>query len=222
MKEKDKCLPFLNVCVGRTDTGFETSVYRKPTFTGQYLRWDSFSPHKRKTSLMFSLLPLVICIKSRLNEEIGRIKKILLDSGSPKNVASTEIAQKSLIFSPLKVPYVLEGPLDRQAFHKLGKEVITITESYYSSVIIHLVSTSKRTLSVTRKDVLPTTLKSSVIYKYECHCDSRFVGQASQRYHIEQRVPKWLRQQLTRPRRFQPDRLCKQNDTKPECDSTIG
>ena len=34
-KEKDKCLPFLDV--NRTDVGFETSVYWKPTFTGQYL-----------------------------------------------------------------------------------------------------------------------------------------------------------------------------------------
>ena len=37
-KEKEKCLPFLDVYVERTDVGFETSVYRKPTFTGQHLR----------------------------------------------------------------------------------------------------------------------------------------------------------------------------------------
>ena len=40
-KEKDECLPFLDVYVERTDIGFETSVYRKPTFTGLYLRWES-------------------------------------------------------------------------------------------------------------------------------------------------------------------------------------
>ena len=33
-KEKGKCLPFLDVYVERTDVGLETSVYRKPTFTG--------------------------------------------------------------------------------------------------------------------------------------------------------------------------------------------
>ena len=43
-KEKGKCLPFLDVYVERTDIGFDTSVYRIPTFTGQYLRWESFSP----------------------------------------------------------------------------------------------------------------------------------------------------------------------------------
>ena len=32
--EKGKCLPFLDVYVEKTDVGLETSVYRKPTFTG--------------------------------------------------------------------------------------------------------------------------------------------------------------------------------------------
>ena len=37
-KEKDNCIRFLNVYVERADISFEISVYRKPTFTGQYLR----------------------------------------------------------------------------------------------------------------------------------------------------------------------------------------
>ena len=71
-KEKGKCLPFLDVYVQRTDVGLETSEYRKPTFTGQYLRWESFSPLKRKISLISTLVhrALMICTKRRLNEEI--------------------------------------------------------------------------------------------------------------------------------------------------------
>ena len=45
-KEKNNFLLFLDVNVERTITGFETSVYRKPTFAGKYLRWESFSPTK--------------------------------------------------------------------------------------------------------------------------------------------------------------------------------
>ena len=72
-KEKGKGLPFFDVHVERTDIEFETSVYRKPTFTGQYLRWKSFGPFKRKANQISTLvhLALVICTKrSRLNEEI--------------------------------------------------------------------------------------------------------------------------------------------------------
>ena len=55
-KDKEKCLPFLDVYVERADISFETSVYRKPTFTDQYLRWESFSSLKRKISLIFTLV----------------------------------------------------------------------------------------------------------------------------------------------------------------------
>ena len=76
--------------------------------------------------------------------------------------------------------------------------------------------TSKLMLPVARKDVLPTTQKSLVIYEYKCHCDSRYEGRTSQRLQdpIKQHVPQWLRQQLTHPRRSQPHRSCKRKDTK--------
>ena len=79
-------------------------------------------------------------------------------------------------------------------------------------------------LSVVCKNVLPTTQKSSVMYEYKYHCDSRYVGRISQRLQnrIKQHVLQWLRQQLTSPRRSQSHRSCQRNDTKPDCDSAIG
>ena len=81
-----------------------TSVYQKPTFTGQYLRWESFSPLKRKISLISTLVhrALMICTKRRLNGEIERIKKILLDNGYPKNINDAQITKKIAQFSTLK------------------------------------------------------------------------------------------------------------------------
>ena len=79
-------------------------------------------------------------------------------------------------------------------------------------------------LPAARKDVLPTTQKSSAIYKYKCHCDGPCVKRTSERLQdrIKQRVPQWLRQQLTRPRRSQLHRSCKPKDTKSDGDSAIG
>ena len=74
------------------------------------------------------------------------------------------------------------------------------------------------------KDVLPTIQKRLVIYEYKCLCDSRYVGRSSQRLQdrIKQHVPQWLRQQLIRPRRSQPHRSCKRNNTKSDCDFATG
>ena len=49
-KESNLALPFLDVLVEKTPFKFVTSIYRKPTFIDQYLRWNPFSPHKSKTN----------------------------------------------------------------------------------------------------------------------------------------------------------------------------
>ena len=118
----------------------------------------------------------------------------------------------------LRVPWI--GKLSTN----LEKEVKTAVEICYGSVSTSLVFTSKCMLPVARKDILPTIQKSFVVYEYKCNCDSRYVGWISQRLQdrIKQDVPQWLRQQLTRARRFQPHRLCGRNDIKPDCDSAIG
>ena len=47
-KEVNGKLPFLDVLVERSNTKFLTSVYRKPSFSGQYNHWNSFGPKSRK------------------------------------------------------------------------------------------------------------------------------------------------------------------------------
>ena len=54
-KESNLVLPFLDVLVEKSPSKFNTSIYRKPTFTGQYLCWNSFNPRKRKTNLILTL-----------------------------------------------------------------------------------------------------------------------------------------------------------------------
>ena len=102
-KEKGKCLPFLDVYVEKTDIGFETNIYRKPTFTGQYLRWESFRPLKREISLICTLVhrSLIICTKRRLNEGIERIKKIFLAMAILKTSSTLRSPRKLLSFPPL-------------------------------------------------------------------------------------------------------------------------
>ena len=97
-------------------------------------------------------------------------------------------------------------------------------ESCYGSVSNRLVFTFKRMLPVAHKNVLFTIQKSFVTYEYQCHCDSRYVGRASQRIQdrIKQHVLQWLRQQLTCPRRSQPHRSCNRTDNKSGCDSANG
>ena len=51
-KEQDNKLPFLNVLVTCTEQGFRSSVYHKPTFTGQYLNFNSHHPYTIKKGII--------------------------------------------------------------------------------------------------------------------------------------------------------------------------
>ena len=100
-KEHDRKLPFLDIPVERTELGFETSAYRKPTFSGQCIRWESFSPRKQKMNLIATLVhrALMICTKNKLKQKIDFIKKILLDNGYPEDIVLKHISKKIAQFS---------------------------------------------------------------------------------------------------------------------------
>ena len=90
-KESNHALPFLDVLVERHDSEFLTSVYKKPTFTGYYLRWNSFSPQKWKINLIGTLVHKVfmICSKIKLDPELGKIRSILLENCYPKHAINS-------------------------------------------------------------------------------------------------------------------------------------
>ena len=230
-KEKNNSLPFLDVHVEHTKDSYETKVYRKPTFTGQYLRWESFTPIKRKASLVSTLVycALKICSKSKLKEEINRIKEILLDNEYPEDFVLKQISKKITQFSPPKrfgpdkCPVYLRVTYTGKAALTLERNLRIAVENCYGSVALRTVFVSRQMLRASRKDVLPAIQKRSVIYEYKCHCDSRYVGRTAQRLQdrIKQHVPKWLRQH-TASQRVQPNRACKRKQPTPECDSATG
>ena len=86
-EECNNSLPFLDVLVKRNSDGsICTSVYRKPTFSGMYLRWDSFVPKAYKRGLVFGLINRCWRICSTFDTfhvEMQFLKNILTCNGYP-------------------------------------------------------------------------------------------------------------------------------------------
>ena len=62
-------ISFLDILLKRNlDSSFSTSVYRKKTFTGLYIKWDPFTPRKYKINLVRTLAYrcIRICSSPRL------------------------------------------------------------------------------------------------------------------------------------------------------------
>ena len=116
--ECNRTLPLLDVLVEKNDNEFVTSSYRKQTFTGQYIRWNSFSPKKRKTNLISTLAhrALFISSKSTLQNELPNIRSILINNGYPEAVINAVITKKINQFhrttqlGPKKCPVYLHLP----------------------------------------------------------------------------------------------------------------
>ena len=88
-EEHNDQLPFLDVLVTRNPNGsISTTIYRKPTFSGLYLRWDSFMPKQYKRGLVNSLTHRAWKICSTyhsLHLELEFIKSVLQANGYPIN-----------------------------------------------------------------------------------------------------------------------------------------
>ena len=88
--EIDGKLPFLDVLVLRDEVSevFLTTIYRKPTFTGFHIRWDSFFSPRYKIAVTRSLAfrAKKICSSALLSSELENIKSVLELNGYPLSV----------------------------------------------------------------------------------------------------------------------------------------
>ena len=86
-EEKDCKLSFLDVLVERLSDGrLSTCVYRKATFSGLYLQWDSLVPKQYKRGLVTGLISRAwkLCSSYDLfHQELSFLKKMLQCNGYP-------------------------------------------------------------------------------------------------------------------------------------------
>ena len=149
-KESNSSLPFLDVLVERQNSDFVTSVYRKPTFTGQYLRWNSFSPTKQKTNLISTLVhrAFMICSKSKLEPELNKIRSILTSNGYPEDVITSTFQSKlkqlnaKLIHSADKCPVYLHVPWLGNVSTRFEKQISSAVKRCYFAVEPRVVFTT--------------------------------------------------------------------------------
>ena len=201
--EIDRKLPFLDVLVCRTPSKFMTSIYRKQTFTGNYIRWSSFCTKRRKLNLIACLVhrAIKICSAELLEDELGKIRSILANNGYPRTTVEAIIHRKMNESSAppdrsddqttvsLRLPYI------GNVSNKYVKVVREALAECYSGIKLRVILTSRAILPAARKDVLPIAMTSNVVYRFVCHCNKWYIGSTSRRLQtrIKEHVPKCVR-----------------------------
>ena len=85
-KESNNSLPFLDILISRSENGFKTSVYHKPTFSGVYSNFNTFIYDQYKIGLTFTLLFRTFSIVSdfsRFHTEVSHLKDTLRKNAFP-------------------------------------------------------------------------------------------------------------------------------------------
>ena len=86
--KENSAVPFFDTLVKpETDNTLSITVYRKPTHTGQYLKWDSHQNQVTKYHVISTLThrPRTVCTKPELlNKEIQHPRKALTKCKYPK------------------------------------------------------------------------------------------------------------------------------------------
>ena len=181
-KESNHQLAFLDVFVHKTSTAYLTSVYRKPTFSGLYTRWDSFCPQQRRINLIKTLVHRALMISSKcFLDEIEFIRSTLSKNGYPLSVFDSVVHDVLNMFDRAKRCTVNKCPVYLCLLYIGSRgENLPVGKCYFSAAVQVIFLTRTAFVSM-RKDVLPLHHINSVIYKYACSCGSDYTGWTSNR-----------------------------------------
>ena len=203
-EENENQLPFLDVMIKRHSERFTTTVYRKPTFSGTYQKWNSFSPKSRKINLLGLIVhrALNICSTSTLSDELAKIKTIFRNSGYPSYIVERTVknklanSAKSSIFGPSKDPVYICLPYKGIASERIAQNLRTAVQSTYGAVQLRTIFRTSPMLPNAYKDTLPKFHKSNIVYMFKCNrCDCEYIGKTSRRLvdRIDEHVPSAVR-----------------------------
>jgi hypothetical protein len=177
--EKNNKLPFLDVFVEKVDGRLVTSVYRKPTDSGQYLHYSSNHCKSIKSGIVNTLLHRAethcTSEESRKREE-KEVETILIKNNYPPkliNNVRTRRAQRTEDTSKVQVkprstmciPYVTG----------LSEKIRRIGNGYG----LRTVFSSQDTIRSRLVNFKPRDLKSNkdVVYEIPCECRSIYIGE---------------------------------------------
>jgi len=191
---------------GKTQSGIQTTTYRKPTHSGLYTHWTSFIPHHQKRKLVFGLLDGAYKIASTYNaihSEFMNIKSMLIRNGYPKayidrcimkylNKKYETSVNSFTIIPPMTTTINMRLPYLAEISYEVRREMQRFVHRYAIMPFQFRLmrETNKLNKSCTYKDKQNHLRRSSVVYKLTCTCGSNYIGQ-TRRNNPNQRTQIW-------------------------------
>ncbi|CAH8583290.1 unnamed protein product [Schistosoma haematobium] len=200
--EKENMFHFLDIAIKRRKDGtVQRSVYKKDTWNGSYLNFNSFCPINYKKALVKTLFHRTerICTADTIEEEVMNVKKCLTNNGYPlkfiekygkhEDKKPKEItANKKPIFIQLQ----FKGDDVTGSINMRLKTALTRT---YPAAKLIVLSITTCSLTQSRVDRYPFHVTTNCVYKFTCICQSSYIGRTERRAYVrfKEHIPKSLR-----------------------------
>ncbi|XP_048252602.1 uncharacterized protein LOC125380886 [Haliotis rufescens] len=185
-EETNRQLPFLDVFVQKDKNDkLQTTVYREPTHTDQYLHYASNHPPQVKKGMVSTLARRAhnICsTKQHLTTQLSQLKQVFtqhncypeqLVQQTIKNI--TKKSQKSP--RPQSAPFVISLPYFGIVSHKIQR---LLKKQANIDVVFKRSHTIQNTIKATGKP--PSSHKpepSGAVYHIPCNCGQAYIGETS-------------------------------------------
>ena len=192
-KEENDSLPFLDVRVTRQNNAVNTSIFRKPTFTGLGLNYTSFTPRLFKINSIKTLLYRCYALSSNwlsFHEEVEFLKTFFQNNGYPLNLinncvtkfldrlfaggSNDDMNSDNIPVNYIKLPYY--GHLS----FVIRKQLNQLLKKHFPERKFNFIFFNPYTIKsfFPYKDSVPSLLISNVVYEYVCSsCKRRYVGE---------------------------------------------
>ena len=194
-EENERKLPFLDVLITKTSNGIETTVYKKPTFSGLYTKWDSYTPTKYKRNLINNLLHRAhqICSSfTLLRKEFNQISLVLEKNGYPKNFLNKhinrfmekhygkDIPKENIFKDPRVKKFFMRLPFIREISPQIEKEINSFFAKLDFETKFLLINDTYSLKNVFKhKEQQQILHQYGVVYEISCNCGSSYIGQTS-------------------------------------------
>jgi predicted GIY-YIG superfamily endonuclease len=200
-KEEGGALPFLDVLLKRRENGtLQRSVYRKASWVGQYINFQSFVPLQRKRNLVKNLAfrARSICSDDTIQEEFDFLHMTFLRNGYPEKFVQKNLKEQTSrkpVFSVQKKKVYLRLQYKGEIVSERNKNRIArAVESAYPAANLQVFYTNRPILTPCNKDKLPCSTASSVVYLFSCSCGASYIGRTTRRLvqRTKEHIPSWL------------------------------
>ncbi|WP_204107578.1 hypothetical protein [Streptococcus dysgalactiae] len=229
-EEQNESLPFLDIRITRRPDGtIKRSVYRKSTWTAQYLHFNSFVPISYKRGLVRTLFNRArrICSEETLQEEFKTLQSALTENGYPDRFIrrfSNLTDRKPPNYDVPKKKVFMSLPFKGDDVSALvNSRLKTAVKRAYNTASTVIFYRTQRIPTPPVKQPAPLSAKSHVIYQFECGCGASYIGRTERQLQcrIKEHVPRWVKHKLTGSINQTPSENSVNRSTLPSTDTDI-